>query len=209
MKVERLNENQIKFTLTPVDLIERNLQISELTYGSEKTRALFREMMATASAEYGFHPGDYSLTIEAMPSAIDSISVVVTRVKNQEKSSSVLSFTKSPHKNKTTNKNLNNNEEDDSLRIYSFKTLDDVINLSKSIINKFTGYASLIKDNELYYLVITYHPLIGSSITIKDIEKILNEYGDKHISTELSLSYLLEHGEIIVENHAVRHLSCI
>ena len=44
MKIERINENQIRCTLTSFDLSSRNLNLGELAYGSEKARGLFREM---------------------------------------------------------------------------------------------------------------------------------------------------------------------
>ena len=45
MKIERINENQIRCTLTSLDLSSRNLNLGELAYGSEKARSLFREMI--------------------------------------------------------------------------------------------------------------------------------------------------------------------
>ena len=44
MKLERISENQIRCTLTRSDLAERELKISELAYGTEKAKALFRLM---------------------------------------------------------------------------------------------------------------------------------------------------------------------
>ena len=45
MKIERVNENQIRCTLNQADLASRQLKISELAYGSEKAKELFRDMM--------------------------------------------------------------------------------------------------------------------------------------------------------------------
>ena len=36
MKIEKLNENQIRCTLTHADLAARHLKLSELAYGTEK-----------------------------------------------------------------------------------------------------------------------------------------------------------------------------
>ena len=54
MKIERVNENQIRCTLNQADLASRQLKISELAYGSEKAKELFRDMMQQASYEVGF-----------------------------------------------------------------------------------------------------------------------------------------------------------
>ena len=58
MKIERLNENQIRCTLTREDLAERKLKLSELAYGTEKAKSLFREMMQQAAYECGFEAND-------------------------------------------------------------------------------------------------------------------------------------------------------
>ena len=52
MKIEKVNDNQIRCTLTSEDLATRNIKLSELAYGSEKTRALFRDMMQQAASRY-------------------------------------------------------------------------------------------------------------------------------------------------------------
>ena len=45
MKIEKINENQIRCTLTREDLANREIKLSELAYGSEKAKSLFRDMM--------------------------------------------------------------------------------------------------------------------------------------------------------------------
>ena len=45
MKLERVNEHQIRCTLTKADLADRQLKLSELAYGTEKAKTLFRDMM--------------------------------------------------------------------------------------------------------------------------------------------------------------------
>ena len=45
MKIEKLSENQIRCTLTREDLAMRQLKMSELAYGTEKTQNLCREMI--------------------------------------------------------------------------------------------------------------------------------------------------------------------
>ena len=44
MKIERLNENQIRCTLNKSDLASRQLKINELAYGSDKAKELFRDI---------------------------------------------------------------------------------------------------------------------------------------------------------------------
>lgn len=84
MKIEKINENQIRCTLSKDDLIDRQLRISELAYGTEKAKALFREMMQQASAELGFEADDIPLMIEAIPVSPESLILVITKVEDPD-----------------------------------------------------------------------------------------------------------------------------
>ena len=42
MKIEKINDNQIRCTLTREDLENHQIRISELAYGTEKAKKLFR-----------------------------------------------------------------------------------------------------------------------------------------------------------------------
>lgn len=57
MKIEKINDNKIRCTLTSADLAERNLKLSELAYGTEKARSLFQDMMLEANQQFGFNRG--------------------------------------------------------------------------------------------------------------------------------------------------------
>lgn len=84
MKIERISDNQIRCTLNKHDLVERQLKISELAYGSEKARELFRDMMEQANIDFGFDADDIPLMIEAIPTSRDSIVLVITKVDNPD-----------------------------------------------------------------------------------------------------------------------------
>lgn len=84
MKIERINENQIRCTLTDFDLSVRNLNLNELAYGSEKARNLFREMIQKASNEVGFEAEDIPLMVEAIPLSNKSVMLVITKIEDPE-----------------------------------------------------------------------------------------------------------------------------
>ena len=50
MKIEKISNSQIRCILTGEDLASRQLRLSELAYGSDKARRLFREMVQLAGA---------------------------------------------------------------------------------------------------------------------------------------------------------------
>lgn len=84
MKIEKINENQIRCTLTRDDLATRQIKLSELAYGTEKAKSLFRDMMLQAQAEYGFEADNIPLMIEAIPITPDSIVLIITKVEDPE-----------------------------------------------------------------------------------------------------------------------------
>ena len=43
MKIEKVNDNQIRCTLTKADLADRELKLSEIAYGTEKAKNLFKK----------------------------------------------------------------------------------------------------------------------------------------------------------------------
>ena len=84
MKLEKLNDNPIRCTLSKSDLDKRELRLSELAYGSPKARALFRDMIQQASIELGFDAENIPLMIEAIPISSDCLVLVVTKVEDPE-----------------------------------------------------------------------------------------------------------------------------
>ena len=80
MKAEKINQDQIRFTLSESDLISRNLHMSELSYGSDKTKALFEDMMRTAYEQFGMDFSQKPLMIEAIPLSDRELTITVTRV---------------------------------------------------------------------------------------------------------------------------------
>lgn len=84
MKIEKVSDNQIRCTLTREDLASRELQISELAYGTEKAKNLFRDMMQQANFEFGFEAEDIPLMIEAIPMNAECIVLIITKVEDPE-----------------------------------------------------------------------------------------------------------------------------
>lgn len=83
MKIEKINDNQIRCTLTKNDLAERAIKLSELAYGSEKAKNLFRDMMRQAQKELGFNAEDIPLMIEAIPYS-EHVVLIITKVEDPE-----------------------------------------------------------------------------------------------------------------------------
>ena len=84
MKIEKINDNQIRCTLTRDDLNNRQIKLSELAYGTGKAKELFRDMMQQAAIEFGFEADNIPLMIEAIPLPNECIVLIITKVEDPE-----------------------------------------------------------------------------------------------------------------------------
>ncbi len=156
MTIERLSDTQIRCTLNKQDLQERQLQLSELFYGSEKVKELFRDLMQMASYECGFETEDLPLMIEAIPVDADCLVLVVTKVEDSEELDSRFSnFTPNPEKQSHTEKPVLPALADEILNYFSqFKELlsQKAGELSKEEINSGEAQADAAASLKKVYI---------------------------------------------------------
>lgn len=212
MKIERISENQLKLTLTKDDLIERDIKLEDLISPSEKTQKLFRDIMEQALDEEDFISENTPLMVEAVPMGTEGIMIIVTKVNNKDNKSTnpadLLHQAQEMHrwKKKPLDTLEHAEEKNSDILIYSFPELDDVIRVSLRLDNGFKGESSVYKNDGKYFLV-----LQGDTYTAEEsseeLELVLKEYGQKHVSTPLAKYYLLEHGETIIADKAVKALA--
>ena len=236
MKIEKLNDNQIRCTLTRADLADRELKLSELVTGTEKAKSLFHDMMQQASAEFGFEAEDMPLMIEAVPASSDSIVLIITKVDDPEELDHKFSKFGSTHNvldklegadeiidllNKVKDavaetakqaaEKVEKKEETKrpKIRLFSFSTLDCAIQASRLLADMYHGANTLYKDtpNDVYVLA-----MAQSEHTLAEFNKVCNmlsEYGCLEKASPAVLAYLEEHCEVIVGENAVQQLSTI
>lgn len=142
MKIEKVNENQIRCTLTREDLAERQIKLSELAYGTEKAKMLFRDMMQQAAYEFGFEADDIPLMIEAIPLSADAIILVVTKVEYPEELDTRFSKFSDPDP-----EDLYEDALTDSSQSVPSEGADDILGLFKKIQEERKKAAESQKDN--------------------------------------------------------------
>ncbi len=215
MKIEKINDNQIKFLLTNEDLEEREIKLSELAQGSDKAQAFFRDIMTEAMLDCGFDASNTPLMIEAMPVTMDTVMIIVSKVTKDVDINNVISLSPKSLEDRKykqgsiksfedTNEHYLEDIYENEIYIYSFKTLDDIISLSTRLSIEYDGKNILYKYEDKYFL-----SLEKKNNMINYIEPIISEYGQKHVSNIISKHYLDEYGEIIIKNDAINILSNI
>jgi len=123
MKIEKISDNQIRCTLSKNDLIDRELKISELAYGTEKAKALFRDMIQQAFYEFGFEVDDIPLMIEAIPVSAECLILVITKVEDPDELDTRFS--------KFSSFNVHENHENEDADEDSYA--DEIINSFESV----------------------------------------------------------------------------
>ena len=84
MKIEKINDRQIKCTLTVEDLEKRDIKLSEFAYGSDKANRLFHDILNTATEKLGFSSEELPIMIEAIPTSPTTLVLVFTKVDSPE-----------------------------------------------------------------------------------------------------------------------------
>lgn len=213
MKIEKISDNQVKFILSQSDLIERNIKIDELTSSTEKTHDLFREILAQAWEECDFSVDNAPLMVEAVPVASNGIMIIVTKLAEGDSNSredklNLMTQHKDfrRFKRKSIAKGEETSGDEKNICIFSFQCLDDIIDLSIRIEKNYHGSSYLYKLDRKYFLILQ-NDTSADGLSMEDLENIVSEYGQKHISNVLSKYYLIEHGELILPNSAVKALA--
>jgi adapter protein MecA 1/2 len=132
MKIEKISERQIRCTLSKKDLVDRELRLSELAYGTDKAKELFRELMQQASCELGFEADDIPLMIEAIPVSSECLVLVVTKVDDPEELDTRFSkFTDEASEDFDCEDEYDESFQDDGV-INCFGKIEDLIDTSEA-----------------------------------------------------------------------------
>ena len=224
VKIERINENQIKCTLTSFDLSIRNLNLGELAYGNEKVRGLFRDMMQQAKREVGFEAEDTPVMIEAIPLSDESITLIISKVEEPEELDTRFArfspapddimpgFTPDSIPSSLLEEagiqiqpglEAGQGENDSRVRVYIFDTLDDVSQAAGTLGSSYTGESVLYKDpaGGKYYLMINgskCDPTVFASTC-----NVLSEYGRLSLRNYSGQAFFDEHFEKIIGKNAL------
>ena len=212
MRIERISDKQIKFVLMTDDLEERDIKINELSYASDKTQQLFREIMTLVQDEQEFVEGDTPLMFEAMRVGVDSLVVVVTKINESggmdvEKKFNLIPSARQDCRFKRDNKLHDTPEtnETNSYSVFSFTCLDSMAAGAARLPAHYAGTSQAYKMDERFFLMLSNET--EDLTTTAELEAILYEYGQKHVSNEISRHYLSERGELLIGDNAVGKLN--
>ena len=237
MKIEKIDDNSIKCTLSSLDLSSRNLNLRDMTYGSQAAKRLFNEMMQKAKEEVGFSIENTPLMIEAIPLQGGAVQLIISKVDDPEELDT--RFSKFSAAGSGQNgwiselatqilegaqgliKQLKETEEepgvaeekkesgDEGIRLYRFRTLDRVIDAAKAVSYCDLGANSLYKaeDKKGYY--VSLHSKGDDIDSLNRAANLLLEYGERVNGGSATEAYYKEHMEQLIQENALQKLKTV
>ena len=232
MKIERLNENQLRFTVWSKDLPDEDFTIADLAGQTEKAEELIKYMMNKAKEEFGFITEEKPIVVEAIPVNKDCIVFLVTKVEGEEQDEKFGYIEKLKHQAMEMAKSLkdgtieltDDDEADDSIgkvnqpsdektgkllpyMIYKSKDMENFITVARMVCSFYDSDNTLYKQESdiNYYLVVTHN-----RNTDKEFEYLcetLREFTEPYKFTYTTKYYFEEHYKTIIEKTALQTLS--
>lgn len=236
MKIEKVNENQIRCTLTREDLISRELKISELAYGTEKAKNLFRDMMRQANFEFGFEAEDIPLMIEAIPLNAECIVLIITKVEDPEELDTRFSrFAPSVTEEDFDGEDYADADESEVLdlfhrvladgeaaaeavvekdasedsrrsRLFRISSLRQVMTVSRMLAADYKGMSTLYKEEKDNGYLLLLTQGADTQSSFDRTCNLVSEYGSLQRMASGSETYLAEHCDALIATDAVQSL---
>lgn len=226
MKAERINQDQIRFTLNAIDLQERNLKVSELAYGSEKTKALFDDMMKTALDQFGVDFSEKPLMIEAIPISESTLTITVTRVsgaaelgalfgsnlpdgrhgkkEEQPRSTGAAGLEKEQIRKKSQTELPENGED----VIYVFPSFERLCKAAQHIPQRIALKNMLYQEAKsgIYYLIVHYKKMDQRT---RYVVSLLSQYCESWAVNRHTEAIIKEHSRLVIKTRAIQKLAAI
>lgn len=193
MKIEKIDNNKVKITLSFEELELRNITLADIEKNNAAAKNLFTSLIEESNLDEDFEFENSQLFIEACSDNSNTFILTITKIEDLP---DINKYSKSYHKVQY---------RIDS-QLYEFLSLDillDFCNIAKSE-NLFFGRNTLYKYKNKYFLLFS-----DSAIKNKKFIKtyvIMSEYCSRYFSDNLYYTTIKEKGDKIISNKALQSL---
>ena len=205
MRMERINDRQVRCLITAQDLKQRKLMLRELKYGNRETSELFREILTRATTEYGFNEDELPVMIEAVPLNANELLIILSAVEDAEELDPHFAHFAEPPVEKDaappqeTFYDQGENMPPLPVCLVRFPDIDACMRFCRSFA-RFPGRSRLYKTEEHGLLLALLRP---ESMSGQDFFRFLNsvlEYADVVDNSAILYAYLDEHEHPVMED---------
>lgn len=239
MKIEKINDKQIRCTISKSDLAERKIKLSELACGTGNSKELFRDMIRQASDDFGFEVDDIPLMVEAIPVSPECIILILTKVDDPEETENHFAkligeeemdllekfedadmnpfeiidedFEEDIKDEETVTGSSVSDGSDNRLlfSIFSFDNLNCLIELSKMLHPIYDGDSSLFKSPLNHRYYLSLCTDTKHQESLKYVTNLLSEYGTHEHAVYNTEFFFIEHYECLIEENAIEKLAAL
>lgn len=213
MRIEKINENQIRCILSKKDLADRQIKLSELAYGSEKARGLFRDMIEQANDEFGFEADDIPLMIEAMPLSGENIILQITKVENPEGMKDHMGNFWDDEQEEIEDSfifpEIQGWKADDfstQTEVFEFKSLNQIERVAHVLDGFYEGENDLYKNEITKSFYLLMQKSMHTAEEFKKVCNVISEYAIHREYVAAKEAFLKEHGKLLVKGNALQIL---
>ena len=189
MKIERLENNKIKVTIFPVDLIDMNMSIKNLRPDSPQLHSFLSDIMEKIKEETGFNPYSKRTVVEASPVG-DCMVLTVTKIEDKKESLNKDSIKKvrAVLKNKKVKKS-----------VYFFEEFDDMCEAISYMSEETLKNSACYKIEKRFAFVAT----LEKSMEIG----IMREFSSSYDVHSLASDFLGEHAKAIAKGESLVNMA--
>lgn len=201
MKIEKLSENKIRITLSHQDLVQKNIDFHSFMANSIDSQDLVFDVLDEAEREIGFVTKNYQIRIEAIAITGGDFILTVTRSLPENNNKVALG------RKKVSVRRKKSNYEATQL-VYSFLTFDDFCNFIEFFSSNHLPVTNIAKSIVLYQYKNTYY-LVFKQINLnyqylKKLCSSITEFATYKTNPDLFIVKLVERGEVIMKNNAIK-----
>ncbi len=190
MKIELVENQKVKVTLSDSDLVYYNLKPETLSPNSAELHRFLFNIMDNVRHETGFNPYRGQVVVEAVRSGC-GITLYISKIKEKERQVSLENAKKvcrvkavKPRSTKRRNR-------------YMFSDFDSLIGAIKQLKNNVLSVSSLYRYNARWYFI------LGDCCSFDTAHSVLSEYCSEFGGMVYSEDFLDEHGEKVADRYSL------
>ena len=213
MKIERLNDNQFRCTISAMELIQRHMSLKKLSTDSNDARRLVREMIELSENEVGFEPNELPVMVEAIRNPQGDLVFTITKINSPDELPPQLQPQAEALRALQAIAGVLKNRQDwvktrqpVPLAIFAFSE-EYGVKLPPRLKTTPEGIQSSLyysKEQGQYFLLISSQP--KNMDAFHQVCLLLSEYGRSVPSTSASKAYYAEHTQVIYPHRAIEQL---
>lgn len=193
MKIEKVDDNKVKITLSFEELEMRNITLSDIEKNNAAAKNLFTSLIEETNLDEDFKFENSQLFIEASADNNNTFILTITKIEDL------------PDINKYSRQNPKVLYKIDS-HLFEFPSLDTILEFCEIAKeeNLFFGKNTLYKYNDKYFILFS-ETAIKNKKFIKTYV-MLSEYCTRYFSYDLFYTTIKEKGLVVIANRAIQKL---